>query len=155
MPEKNGFEVAAWMKINHFNVKVLALSSENDGYSIAKVMRCGAKGFVSKSTEPAELLHAIHTVLKGDSYLSQEDFNSFSSAIQDSNDYFATNTAEFTLKEKEFIKLSCTSLSYKQIAERLIVGIRTIEDYRIQVFAKLGIHTRQELAVYAVQNGLL
>ncbi|MFY7965911.1 MAG: response regulator [Chitinophagaceae bacterium] len=156
MPDKTGFEVASWMKENKPQVKVLAFSSESDGFSIAKVMRSGAKGFVSKGANPTELLLAINTVLRGDAYLSQTDFNNFSEAIQNSNDYFKnTNTVEFNAKEKAFIKLACTSLSYKEIAEKLIVGTRSVEDYRMQVFQKLGIHTRQELAVYAVQNKLL
>lgn len=155
MPEKDGFEVAAWMKDKYPYVKVLAVSSESDGFSIAKVMRCGAKGFVSKSANPSELLLAIHTVLKGDAYLSQKDFNEFSYAIQNSVDYFNNTNIDFSEKELEFIKLACTAMSYKEIADKMFVAPRSVENYRDSVFNKLDIHTRQELAVYAVQNKLL
>ena len=155
MPDKSGFEVASWIKSKHPFVKTLALSSESDGFSIAKVMRCGAKGFVSKAASPSELLLAIHTVLNGDAYLSQRDFNEFSNTIQNSSDYFRTNNPDFTPKEKEFIKWACTALTYKEIGDKMFLGVRSIENYRDGVFAKLEIHTRQELAVYAVQNKML
>lgn len=154
MPDKTGFEVASWMKENYPLIKILAVSSESDGFSIAKVMRCSAKGFVSKSSSPTELLLAIHTVLRGDAYLSQEDFNSFSNAIQNSEDYFAQQKPEFNVKETEFIKWACSALTYNEIAEKMFISSHAIADYRASVFTKLGIHTRQELAVFAVKNNL-
>lgn len=155
MPGKDGFEIAAWMRSNYPLIKVLAFSSESDGYSIAKVMRNGAKGFVSKSASPTELLLAIQTVLKGDAYLSQNDFNTFQEVIQNSAGYFNQEIPDFNDKEKEFIKWACTSLSYKEIADRMYIAVKTVDSYRNFVFSKLGIHTRQELAVYASQNNLI
>ena len=155
MPDKTGFEVASWMKENYPLTKVLSLSSESDGFSIAKVMRSGAKGFISKSADPTELLLAIQTVLKGDAYLSQADFNAFSDAIQNSTDYFADQKPEFTAKEEEFIRWTCTALSYPEIADKMFVSINSVGDYRASVFNKVGIHTRQELAVYAAKNHIL
>ncbi len=155
MPDKSGFEVASFMKSKHPFVKVLALSSESDGFSIAKVMRCGAKGFVSKAASPGELLLAIHTVLNGDAYLSQKDFNEFSNTIQNSADYFRTTNPDFNAKEKEFIKLACTALTYKEIGDKMCLAMRSVENYRDGVFTKLEIHTRQELAVFAVQNKMI
>ena len=155
MPDKSGFEIAAWMKENFPMIKVLALSSESDGFSIAKVMRSGAKGFVSKAASPAELLLAIRTVLGGDAYLNQNDFNAFSNAIQNSNDYFSQNKVEFNTKEIEFIKWACTALSDNDIADKMFVSTNSVGDYRAAVFTKIGVHTRQELAVYAAKNHLL
>jgi len=155
MPDKSGFEIASWMKENFPMIKVLALSSESDGFSIAKVMRSGAKGFVSKSASPAELLLAIRTVLGGDAYLNQNDFNAFSNAIQNSNDYFSQNKVEFNPKEIEFIKWACTGLSYNDIADKMFMSTNSIGDYRSAVFTKIGVHTRQELAVYAAKNHFL
>jgi DNA-binding NarL/FixJ family response regulator len=155
MPDKSGFEVAAWIKEKNPHVKVLALSSESDGFSIAKVMRCGAKGFVSKSASPTELLLAINTVLRGDSYLSQKDFNEFSDAIQNSVDYFRKQNVLFSDKELEFIKWACTPLTFKEIGEKMFIATRSVENYRDAVFGKLEISTRQELAIYSVQNKLI
>jgi DNA-binding NarL/FixJ family response regulator len=155
MPDKSGFEVASWMRGNYPLTKVLALSSESDGFSIGKVLRNGAKGFIDKAAHPSEILQAIQTVLAGDSYLSKKDFNSFSEVVQNSMDYFADSKPVFTDKELEFIKWACTSLSYKEIAAKMFVSANTTDDYRNSVFRKLGVHTRQEIAVYATKNNLL
>ncbi|MCX6210173.1 MAG: response regulator transcription factor [Bacteroidetes bacterium] len=155
MPIKNGFEVALWMRDKYPLIKVLALSSEEDGFSIAKVIRNGAKGFVGKSTTPTELLLAIQTVLRGDIYLSQISLNMFNEVLQNSTGYFTTENIIFTDKEREFIRWSCTSLKYQEIADRMIISLKTLEGYRATLFSRIGIQTRQELAVYAAQNNLL
>ena len=155
MPDKSGFDVVLWMKEHYPQIKVLALSSEEDGFSIAKVMRNGAKGFIGKSAGPAELLLAIKTVLGGDSYLNQSNFNLFSDVIQNSTNYFSNQYLQFTEKEVELLQWCCTGLSYIEIAEKFCVSLKTIESWKTVLFNKIGIHTRQELAVYAVQNKLL
>jgi DNA-binding NarL/FixJ family response regulator len=155
MPDKSGFEIALWMRDNYPLIKVLAVSSEEDGFSIAKVIRNGAKGFCGKSASPTELLLAIQTVLNGDVYLSQISLNMFNDVLQNSTGYFTNNNVQFDEKELTFIKFACTAFTYPEIAERMFVGMKSIEQCRSIVFAKIGIQTRQELAVYAVQNNLV
>lgn len=154
MPDKSGFDVVLWMKDKYPQTRVLAVSSEEDGFSIAKVMRNGAKGFVGKSADPTELLLAIQTVLRGDSYLSQDNFNLFSEVLQNSSNYFKDEDILFTDKELEFLRWACTPFTYSEIADKMCVNIKTIEGWRSAIFFKLNIHTRQELAVFAAKNGL-
>ncbi len=155
MPDKSGFDVALWMRSHYPVIKVLAVSSEEDGFSIAKVIRNGAKGFCGKSASPTELMLAIQTVLRGDVYLSQASLNMFNDVLQNSVGYFLKNNVEFTEKEREFIKWACSAYTYPEIAEKMFVNVKTVEGYRSVVFTKLGIQTRQELAVYAAQNNLV
>ena len=58
-------------------------------------------------------------------------------------------------KEKEFLRLICTELTYKDIAERLFVSPRTVDDYRNSLFEKLKVHTRMGLAMYAIKNKIV
>lgn len=155
MPDITGFELVIWMKENYPLIKVLALSSEEDGFSIAKVMRNGARGFVGKSAGENEVLLGIRTVLKGDTYLSQTDFNKFSDVIQSSTNYFTNQNVDLSELEKEFLNWCCTSLNYGEIATKMYISTRTANDYRDRLFKKIGVNSRQELAVYAVQNKLL
>ena len=155
MPDISGFDVVIWMKEHYPLIKVLAVSSEEDAFSIAKVIRNGAKGFVGKSSGAVELLLGIQTVLSGNVYLNQENFNLFSEVIQNSTNYFTNTNLIFTEKERELIEWSCTSLTYTDIADKMFMSIKTLEGYRSAIFNKIGIQTRQELAVYAVQNRLL
>lgn len=155
MPIKDGFEVALWMRENYPLIKVLAVSSEEDGFSITKVIRNGAKGFCGKSASPTELLLAIQTVLRGDVYLSQSSLNMFNDVLQNSTGYFANTKVVFSDKELEFINYACTAFTYAEIAEKMFVGLKAVENWRTIIFSKIGIQTRQELAVYAAQNNLI
>jgi len=154
MPDKSGFDIALWMKDKFPLIAVLALSSETDGYSISKVIKNGAKGFVDKGAEPEELALAIETVMNGDAFLSQKDLNKFSSAIQNDLNELMNVNVTFIDRELEFIKLCCTSLSYPEIAAKMFLSDNSVGSYRISVFTKLRINTRQELAVYAAKNNL-
>lgn len=155
MPIKDGFEVALWMRDHYPLIKVLAVSSEEDGFSITKVIRNGAKGFCGKSASPTELLLAIQTVLRGDVYLSQSSLNMFNDVLQNSSGYFTNTKVVFTEKEIEFINYACTAFTYSEIADKMFVGLKTVENWRTVIFSKIGIQTRQELAVYAAQNNLI
>lgn len=155
MPIKDGFEVALWMREHYPLIKVLAVSSEEDGFSITKVIRNGAKGFCGKSASPTELLLAIQTVLRGDVYLSQSSLNMFNDVLQNSSGYFTNTKVVFTEKEIEFINYACTAFTYSEIADKMFVGLKTVENWRTVIFSKIGIQTRQELAVYAAQNNLI
>ena len=154
MPDKSGFDIALWMKDKFPLIAVLALSSETDGYSISKVIKNGAKGFVDKAAEPEELALAIETVMNGNAFLSQKDLNKFSSAIQNDLNELINGSITFIDRELEFIKLCCTSLSYPEIAAKMFLSGKSVGDYRMSVFNKLRIHSRQELAVYAAKNNL-
>lgn len=155
MPIKDGFEVALWMREHYPLIKILAVSSEEDGFSISKVIRNGAKGFCGKSASPTELLLAIQTVLRGDVYLSQSSLNMFNDVLQNSTGYFTNNKIIFSDKELEFINYACTAFTYTEIADKMFVGLKAVENWRTVIFAKIGIQTRQELAVYAAQNNLI
>lgn len=152
MPDISGFELVKWMKTNYPLIKVLAFSSEEDGLSITTVIRNGAVGFVGKSENAAQVLQAIHTTLNGDSYLSQESLNKFSDVIKNSANYLTRTNIDLSDKEKEFMGWCCTALTYPEIAERMFISTRTVQDYRETLFKKMGVTTRQELVVYAMQN---
>jgi DNA-binding NarL/FixJ family response regulator len=118
-------------------------------------MRNGARGFVGKSAGANELLQGIKIVLKGDTYLSQTDFNKFSDVIQSSTNYFTKQNVDLSELEKTFLNWCCTNLNYAEIATKMFISPRTASDYRDRLFKKIGVNSRQELAVYAVQNKLL
>ena len=91
--------------------------------------------------------------MKGDFYLSQSHLNEMVQAMHNNNDLTPENI-QLTEKEKEFLTWACSELTYKDIADKMFVSTRTIEDYRDTIYKKLGVHTRQELVLYAVRNDL-
>jgi DNA-binding NarL/FixJ family response regulator len=152
MPEMDGFAVAEWLKKNYPQIKVLAISSDDDGVSISKIIRSGAKGFLSKNLEPDDLYQALKALIKGNYYLPQSHLNDMVEAMHTNKDLTASEFS-FSNNEKDFLKWACTELSYKEIAEKMFVSVRTIEDYRDSLYKKLNVHSRHELAIFAVKNG--
>lgn len=119
MPEMDGFAVAEWLKKNHPLIKVLAISSDDDGVTISRIIRNGARGFLSKNLGPDELLVALKILVKGDYYLPQSHLNDMVQAMHSNEDINSQNRS-LTEKEKEFLGWACTDLSYKDIAEKCL-----------------------------------
>ncbi len=157
MPEKDGYETAQWIKINHPQIKVLALSMYNNEGSIIRMLKAGAKGYILKDSEPVELKMAIESLLtKGYYYsdlVSGKLINAINKIDDDGNDVNTVNN--LGEREIEFLKHICTEQTYKEIADKLCVSPRTIDGYRDQLFEKLKIKTRVGLVMYAIKNGII
>jgi two-component system, NarL family, invasion response regulator UvrY len=157
MPEMDGYETAQWLKQNHPDVNVLALSMYDNENSIIKMLKCGAKGYILKDSDPAELKAAIDAVMSKGYYHSDLVSGKLIHAINKIDDagsdiHAVTNLSE---RETDFLKYSCTELTYKEIAEKMFVSPRTIDGYRDALFEKLNIKTRVGLAMYAIKNELV
>lgn len=153
MPEMDGFETAQWLTKNYPQIKILALSMLSDERTIIKMFRLGAKGYLMKNTNPDELKQALNTLIQKNFYLS--DYVS-EKLIRGLNIDGEKEEKEVILneKEREFLRWACTELSYKDIAAKMFLSTRTIDDYRASLFAKLKVHSRVGLVLYAIRNGI-
>ncbi|WP_288097434.1 response regulator transcription factor [Hydrotalea sp.] len=154
MPEMDGYETARWLTKHHPHIKILALSMESDDTNIIQMIKLGAKGFLMKNVEPEELNGALDSVLDKDFYLSDTISGKVISGLQ-SGAQKASEPETLTEKEKDFLRLICTELTYKDIAERMFISPRTLDDYRNALFEKLNVHSRMGLAIYALRNKLV
>jgi DNA-binding NarL/FixJ family response regulator len=127
---------------------------ESDDTNIIQMIKLGAKGFLMKNVEPEELNDALNSVLAKDFYLSDTISGKVISGLQ-SGTQKASEPEALTEKEKDFLRLICTELTYKDIAERLFISPRTLDDYRNALFEKLNVHSRMGLAIYALRNKLV
>ncbi len=157
MPEMDGYETTQWLKENHPQVNVLALSMYDNENSIIKMLKCGAKGYILKDSDPAILKAAIDAVLSKGYYYSDLVSGKLIHAINKIDDEGSDINTITNLSEREldFLKYSCTELTYKEIAEKMFVSPRTIDGYRDALFEKLSIKTRVGLAMYATKNGIV
>lgn len=153
MPEMDGFETAQWLNKNHPQIKILALSMLSDEKTIIKMFRVGAKGYLLKNTDPEELKAALKTLVDKNFYLS--DFVS-EKLVSGLNFDSEREDKEVVLneKEREFLRLTCSELSYKEIAAQMFLSVRTIDDYRASLFNRLKVHSRVGLVMYAIKNGI-
>ncbi|SRX75413.1 response regulator transcription factor [Aequorivita antarctica] len=133
MPILNGIETAEKLKTNYPNVKVLALSIEEDEYTILKMLRAGARGYLMKDTKKDILEKALLEVMRSGQYYT----NTVSKILMDSIE--KNIDTEIKDKELEFIKLACTDMSYKEIAETMFCSYKTVEGYRDSLYKKLGL----------------
>ena len=154
MPESDGYETARWIYKNYPQVKVLALSMFSDEGTIIRMLRLGAKGYIMKNADPEELKLALDSVLKKDFYLSEYISGKIISGLHKDID-MPEEPIVLNEKEKEFMKWVCTELTYKDIAAKMFVSPRTVDDYRNQLFEKLKVKTRIGLVLYAIRHGMV
>ena len=154
MPEMNGFETTEWLYKNYPQIKVMALSMLSDEKSIIKMFRLGAKGYLLKNTDPEEFKTALDSIIDKNVYLSDYISGKLVSGLHHDSDKEAKDV-QLNEKEKEFLRWACSELSYKDIAEKMYLSPRTIDDYRQSLFTKLNVHSRVGLVMYAVKNGIV
>jgi len=157
MPVMDGFETTQWLKKSHPDIKVLALSMYDNESSIIRMLKCGAKGYILKDSEPAELKAAIEDLVNKGYYYSDLVSGKLIHAINKIEDEGSDMNTLVNLNEREtdFLKYACTELTYKEIADKMFVSPRTIDGYRDALFEKLHLKTRVGLVMYAIKNGLV
>lgn len=153
MPEMDGFETAAWLNKNYPKIKVLALSMFSDERTIIRMLRQGAKGYIMKNIDPEELKIALDSVVTKNFYLSEEISGKIISGLHKDVDREEEPTP-LTQREKDFLRLICSEITYKDIAAKMYVSPRTVDEYRNSLFEKLKLRSRVGLVMYAIRNGL-
>jgi len=152
MPLVNGIEATQWLKENRPEIKVLALSMEAEEETILKMLRAGAKGYLLKDIHPSVLQHALNEVHLSGFYYTENVTNTLLNSI-DKNEN--PTTIKLKDRELEFLKLTCSEMTYKQIAERMFLSPKTIENYREALFEKLEAKTRIGLVLYAIREKIV
>jgi two-component system invasion response regulator UvrY len=157
MPEMDGYQTAGWIKANHPSIKTLALSMYDDENSIIRMLKNGAKGYLLKDSEPSELQDAIIALMKKGYYYSDLVSGKLINAINkiDDDGSDLKNLIKLTNREIDFLKYTCTELTYKEIADELCVSPRTVDGYRGDLFEKLQVKSRIGLVIYAIRNGIV
>ena len=155
MPGMDGYETVRWLYMNYPQIKVLALSMYSDEKTIIKMLRLGAKGYILKNIDPEELKSALDSVMKKDFYLSEYISGKIISGLHKGAANPDDQQVVLTDREKEFLQLICSDMTYKDIAAKMFVSTRTVDDYRNALFEKLKVRTRVSLAMYAIKHGLV
>jgi DNA-binding NarL/FixJ family response regulator len=147
MPVMNGIETTQWLTKNQPDIKVVALSMDDEEQTIIRMLRAGAKGYLLKDINPSILQDAFRDVTEKGFYYSDRITNTVLSSLHKPQ-------SELQLKDREieFLKLACTEKTYKEIASEMFLSPKTIDGYREALFEKLQIKSRIGLAVYAIKN---
>jgi DNA-binding NarL/FixJ family response regulator len=154
MPHMDGFETALWIKRNKPSIKVLALSMYDDEKSIIQMIKNGAKGYILKDSDPAELKNALNAVIEKGYYHSELITGRLMHSIAGTHEE-KVHHIDLNEKEIQFLKLLCTEMTYKEIAETMNLSPRTVEGYRDIFFTKWNLKTRVGLVIYAIKQGII
>jgi len=157
MPDMDGFESVKWLSVNYPLIKILIVSMVQKEDVIVKMLRYGVKGYLCKDVEPRELADALHSVVNKGYYYTDFITGKLVHSIQNSNDGDEERkvTSIMNEREKQFLKLACSEMTYNEIAAQMFLSPKTIDGYRNSLFEKLNVKSRVGLALYAVKNGLV
>lgn len=156
MPQLNGFDTVRAMQLKYPLVKIIACSLIAEEDAVINMIALGACGYIAKSADPLHLAEAVIAVHEKGFYLGdlvkKEYFNTDATVKRRAA---FTGKQLLTPKEVAFMQLAATNLNYKEIADRMEVSPKTVENYRDSLFMKLDIKNRAALVLYALKNGLI
>ncbi|MDX1448547.1 MAG: response regulator transcription factor [Acidimicrobiia bacterium] len=150
MPGGGGLTVIEQVAETHPDVKFLALSVSDAAEDVIAMIRSGARGYVTKSISPEELIEAIGRVEAGDAVFSPRLAGFVLDAFADTMSVpVDPELDQLTPREKEVLRQIARGYSYKQVARRLSISVKTVETHVSAVLRKLQLSNRHELARWA------
>ena len=150
MPGLSGVEVTR--AVAPQGVRVLVLSASGEQADVLEAVKAGATGYLVKSASAAELVDAVRRTAAGESVLS----SGLAGLVLGEYRRTAADDAapKLTARETEVLRLVAKGLTAKQVAERLVLSHRTVENHVQNTLSKLQLHNRAQLVRYAVEKGL-
>jgi len=155
MPIMGGLEATRRIQKEAPNTKVLVLTQYDDSEYVLSLVRSGARGYISKTATASELISAIRAVNAGNFFLHP------SAAKTLVEEYLRRAGGEkngydrLTSREREILQLVAEGQTNREIADRLVIGVKTVLRHRTNIMEKLGFHNRTELIKYAISKGLV
>jgi two-component system response regulator NreC len=156
-PGKDGLTATAELKKQLPELSVLILTMHDDDEYLFRAIHAGASGYVLKNAPHEELLAAIRSVASGQAYLSPASTKRLMAQYvesvkrKDAADSYET----LSEREKEIVSLIAKGYSNKEVAEQLVISVKTVETHKSNIMEKLGLKTRPDLVKYALKKGLL
>jgi DNA-binding NarL/FixJ family response regulator len=157
IPAPNGVEVTAEMLRQDPSARVLILSASGEQSDVLDAVKAGATGYLVKSASREELLTAVRRVAAGDTVFTPGLAGLVLGEFRRLSDPSAAHDPmqpELTERETEVLKMVAKGMSYRQIADRLVISHRTVQNHVQNTLRKLQMHNRVELTRYAIEHGL-
>jgi len=154
---KDGITATRIIKEYLPDIKILILTMHDSDEYLFRAIQAGASGYILKSSPHEELLNAIQLIYKGNAYLTP------SATKRLMNEYLVKMQQEgltssyeiLSEREKEILVWIARGYSNKEIAEQLVISVKTVETHKSNLMEKIGLRSRPDLVRYALQKGLL
>lgn len=154
LPDGSGIDACKKLLEKHPTIKIIALTSYEEGTFIKQMLKNGAMGYLLKNTDKTELSKAIQTVHSGQRYLPEQikELLLNDSLGQHSSNQFIP---KLTSREKEIVELVSQEFTTEEIAEKLFISSKTVESHKSNLFQKLGVKNSAGLVRVAFEKGLI
>jgi DNA-binding NarL/FixJ family response regulator len=150
MPGKTGIELAGIIHKKYPDVKIIALTNIDISVQIKKMLQQGSKGYLLKDAHPEVIIQAIKAVHEGEQFLQKEIQDKLLKSLTDQSPATA-----ITRREKEILQLIVAEFTNKEIADKLFLSLRTIENHRNHLLQKFKVKNTAGLVKIAIQEGLV
>jgi two-component system response regulator NreC len=160
MPDMDGMEATRLIKQSAPQMQVLALTMHESDEYFFRVLQAGASGYVLKRAASTDLLAALRAVARGEAFLypavAKKLVGDYLSRAQTGGEGEAQMSyAGLTAREREILTLVAEGLSNREIAERLVLSLSTVQTHYTHIMDKLNLQKRAELIKYAIRHGLI
>lgn len=137
------------------HLKVIALTMFSDEEYYYKMIELGVKGFILKTTGISEVEKAIHDVMAGDSYFSNELLRKIIQRMGKTSTPKPTDNKDLTARELEVLGLICEGLNTDEIADGLNISSKTVKSHRASLLEKTNCKNTPSLILYAIKNKII
>lgn len=151
MPIMDGQATAQWLREKYPDIKLVALSMNDEEDSIIRMFRAGCCAYLFKDIHPKELEKALDQVHKKGVYNPDSHSVDFQLLFQNS----MREESEFSKREREFLKLCCSEMTYKEIAQKMDISEHTVDGYREMMFKKLNVTSRTSMVLKALRKKII
>jgi DNA-binding NarL/FixJ family response regulator len=156
MPEKDGLAVLEEVNFDSLPTRVIVLTATEDDREVVRAVRLGARGIVLKDSATDLLIKSIRTVHAGEIWLDKKKTSDVIEAFKKSAE--AGPRREKPLlsdREKEIVQLVAQGFRNREIGEKLFISEQTVKNHLHNIFDKLGVSDRLELALYALHHRVI
>jgi two-component system invasion response regulator UvrY len=153
MPGRSGLEALREIRKSKPRLPVLVLSMHPEDQFAMRVLKCGASGYMTKESAPAELVGAVRKVITGGRYVSPGLAEKMAAHIN--ADFQVAPHERLSNREFLVLRLIASGKTVSQIADELTLSVKTISTYRSRILEKMVMQSNAELTHYAIQNKLV
>lgn len=154
MPDMSGVQATEQIKAQYPEVKILILSAFNEEAYFRRLLQAGASGYVLKESITDELVHALHSIAQGETYVCATVSSKIVHAYA-APQKAMTDASVLSEREREVLCSIAWGHTNKEIASALHISVKTVETHRMHCMEKLGLQTRAEIVRYALAQGWL
>lgn len=158
LPSMKGYEVLAQIRDSHPSLAVLMLTVSEDYETLGECLRLGARGYLLKNIDQDFLLRSIRSVYAGESIISPQMMTKFVTRLANQEDRYSkepySDPTSLTRRERETLAWLARGVSNKEIARALGLAESTVKVHVQSILRKLGVSSRVQAAVYAIEHGL-